>query len=217
MAIDITDTQVKFLPVQCLHIFCTWGQTDVLGSFARIYTCVCVCVCVYSLQFCMYIYIFWPQGMWNLSSPIRNWTHTLCIGRQSLNHWINREVPYIIYMYNWVSVKQKALFTRFFMVCRTSFSAPGPAKIFDGLCYFFWCSFIQHLFLFIDLNFTNGMNSLLRFSFIPVCLFQMEKPRGFPRGSTTGPPCVRRSQCGPWRMHWPKHFQCFYDLKGVNW
>ena len=36
---------------------------------------------------------FWPQGMWDISSPTRDQTHTPCIGRQSLNHWTAREVP----------------------------------------------------------------------------------------------------------------------------
>ena len=36
---------------------------------------------------------FWPWGMWKLSSQTRNWTHTSCIGRQSLNHWMAREEP----------------------------------------------------------------------------------------------------------------------------
>ena len=32
-------------------------------------------------------------GMWNLSSPPRDWTCTPCIGIQSLNHWTAREIP----------------------------------------------------------------------------------------------------------------------------
>ena len=34
---------------------------------------------------------FWLRGMWDLSSPTRDWTRTPCIGRQSLNHWTARE------------------------------------------------------------------------------------------------------------------------------
>ena len=30
--------------------------------------------------------------MWDLSSPTRGWTYAPCIGWQSLNHWITREV-----------------------------------------------------------------------------------------------------------------------------
>ena len=35
---------------------------------------------------------FWPQDMWDLSSPIRDWTHTLCTAKQSRKHWTTREV-----------------------------------------------------------------------------------------------------------------------------
>ena len=41
----------------------------------------------------IYVSVFWLRGMWDLSSPAREWTHTRGIGRQSLNHWTAREVP----------------------------------------------------------------------------------------------------------------------------
>ena len=36
----------------------------------------------------VFLFVFWPRGMWDLSSPTRNQTHwlTRCIGRGSLNH-----------------------------------------------------------------------------------------------------------------------------------
>ena len=34
------------------------------------------------------------QDMWDLSSSTRNWTLVPCIGRQILNHWLTREVPW---------------------------------------------------------------------------------------------------------------------------
>ena len=37
--------------------------------------------------------IFWPWGMWNLSSSARDWTCAPCNGRQNFNHWTAREVP----------------------------------------------------------------------------------------------------------------------------
>ena len=40
-----------------------------------------------------YVLVFWPRGMWDLSSPTRDRTYTPCIGRRSLNHWTAREVP----------------------------------------------------------------------------------------------------------------------------
>ena len=36
---------------------------------------------------------FWPWVMWDFSPPTRDWTHTLCNERKSLNHWTAREVP----------------------------------------------------------------------------------------------------------------------------
>ena len=44
-----------------------------------------------------YVLVFWPQSMWNFSSPTRDRTLTPCIGRQSLNHWNAREVPRFIF------------------------------------------------------------------------------------------------------------------------
>ena len=36
-------------------------------------------------------FLFWLQGMWNLSSPNRDLTHTPCIRRWSLNQWATRK------------------------------------------------------------------------------------------------------------------------------
>ena len=41
----------------------------------------------------IFVLVFWPQDMWDLSSPTRDWTCTPCIGRRSLNHWTARDVP----------------------------------------------------------------------------------------------------------------------------
>ena len=40
-----------------------------------------------------YVLVFWREGMWDLSSPTRDQTCTLCLGRPSFNHWTTREVP----------------------------------------------------------------------------------------------------------------------------
>ena len=40
-----------------------------------------------------YVLVFWPRGMWDLSSLTRDRTCTPCIERQSLNPWTAREVP----------------------------------------------------------------------------------------------------------------------------
>ena len=39
-----------------------------------------------------YVLVFWPRGMWDLSSLSRNQTCTPCVGRWSLNHWTARDV-----------------------------------------------------------------------------------------------------------------------------
>ena len=46
-----------------------------------------------TLLLLIHVLDFWPQGMWDLSSPIRDRTRVPCIGRRSLNHWTAREVP----------------------------------------------------------------------------------------------------------------------------
>ena len=43
------------------------------------------------LQYC-FCFIFWPGGMWDLSSLSKDSTCTYCIGRWSFNHWTTREV-----------------------------------------------------------------------------------------------------------------------------
>ena len=50
---------------------------------------------LYLLQYCFCIlcFVFWPRGVWDLSSLTRDWTHIPCIRRKSLSHWTTREVP----------------------------------------------------------------------------------------------------------------------------
>ena len=37
------------------------------------------------------VLVFWPQGMWDLSSQTRDWTHTPCVRGWILSHWTTRE------------------------------------------------------------------------------------------------------------------------------
>ena len=41
-----------------------------------------------------YVLVFWLQGMWDLSFLTRDWTHTPCVRRWSLNCWTTRELPH---------------------------------------------------------------------------------------------------------------------------
>ena len=43
--------------------------------------------------FCFMFLIFWPWGMWDFSSPTRDWTSTTYVGGHSLNHWTARKTP----------------------------------------------------------------------------------------------------------------------------
>ena len=46
------------------------------------YTSIYVCVPIAMIDpFVFFFLIFWPRGMWDLSSPTRDGTHAPCIGR----------------------------------------------------------------------------------------------------------------------------------------
>ena len=54
-----------------------------------------------------YALFFWPWGMWDPSSPTRDWTCTPCIGRWSLNHGTTREVlKKILKRYEFATLKK---------------------------------------------------------------------------------------------------------------
>ena len=60
----------------------------------------------------IYVLVFRPQGMWDLSFLTRDPTLTLCFGRWSLNHWTAREVPVIsLSFYPLLSLFQNGLET----------------------------------------------------------------------------------------------------------
>ena len=72
-----------------------WIPLNCMGFFFFFFWCgpfLMVFVEFVTIRFLFYVLVFWPQGMWDLSSPTRDWTHTSCIGRQTLNHWATREV-----------------------------------------------------------------------------------------------------------------------------
>ena len=45
-----------------------------------------------------YVLVFWLWGMLDLNSLTRDWTGTPCIGRQSFNRWITREVCIFLFL-----------------------------------------------------------------------------------------------------------------------
>ena len=44
-----------------------------------------------------YVFVSWPLGMWDPSSPSRDQILNPCFGRRSTNHWTAREVPPFFY------------------------------------------------------------------------------------------------------------------------
>ena len=52
-----------------------------------------ICYNIASVLWVLFSSFFWLRGMWGLCSLTRDRTCIPCIGRQSLNHWITREVP----------------------------------------------------------------------------------------------------------------------------
>ena len=53
-----------------------------------------------------YVLAFWPWGMWDLTSPTRDCTHTPCIRRWSLNHWTIRGTP-ALFLRSWLKISEK--------------------------------------------------------------------------------------------------------------
>lgn len=43
----------------------------------------------------IHVLVFWLRGIWNRSSPTKDWTCIPCIGRQTPHHWTAREVQSI--------------------------------------------------------------------------------------------------------------------------
>ena len=78
------------------------------------YMCVCVCVCVSLLNLlqywiCFMLWFFWPQNMWDLSSPTRDRTHTLVhweaeSSNYILNEWIKGLICLNIMLYTIIEI-----------------------------------------------------------------------------------------------------------------
>ena len=50
-----------------------------------------------TILFPLYVLVFWPRGMWDLSSPASNQTRSPCFGGQSLIPWTTSGVPVILH------------------------------------------------------------------------------------------------------------------------
>ena len=81
---------------------------------------------LYSTQF------YWPRGMWELSSPTRDWSHVPCIERQLLNHWTTREVPRVSLFLNFLLFKMHHTPTPFLKWLTT------PISTHFSIVYRYW-------------------------------------------------------------------------------
>ena len=64
-----------------------------LLDFVCVWTIFKVFIEFVTILLLFYVLVYWPRGMWHLSSLFRDQTCTPCIGRQSFNHWTTREAP----------------------------------------------------------------------------------------------------------------------------
>ena len=58
---------------------------------------------IVTILFQFNVLFFWPSGMWDLSSLTSDQTYTPCTGKQSLNCWTTREVPFFFSYFYYVA------------------------------------------------------------------------------------------------------------------
>ena len=76
-------------PVPWFRRRCQWCYPSLLFFFGLF-----LVLLLNLLQYWLFsVLVFWPTGMWDLSSQTRDGSHILCIGRWGLNHGTTREVP----------------------------------------------------------------------------------------------------------------------------
>ena len=61
------------------------------------WTTFSLCIEFVILVLLFYVLVFSPRGMWDLSFPTRDQTHTPYFGRWILNYWTAREVPHLLF------------------------------------------------------------------------------------------------------------------------
>ena len=74
------------------------------------------------------------QGMWDLSPPTRDQTHTPCLGRRSLNHWTARELPWVLFFF----LSRALELTQVSQVVQPADALPTLSFKGDGKCWSCW-------------------------------------------------------------------------------
>ena len=113
--------------------------------FFEVWTIFKVFIEFITILLLFYVLGFWPWGVLDLSSPKKNWTHTPCSGKWSLNHWTIGKVsvginPYCSYHVEIFSPIQCCLF-----IAVVSFPVQKLLNLVRS-----------HLFIFTFISFTLG-------------------------------------------------------------
>ena len=164
-------------------IFLTWTNFKVFIEFATI-------------LLLFYVLVFWPQGMWDLSSPTRDGIRTPCIGRRSLNHWTTREVPLIFLCFAFVFFfLQTFFFGNLFhslYIC-SSFLAAGILRVVST-----W------LWEFISVHWWSVTDMHSRYTAVKLSKLRL---RSFPQEPSLSA-CPRS---------WQSHLFCLVSVCGLRW
>ena len=79
--------------IKCLNIlFPSFFLCEPFLKYWICYNIASVLCFVVTVLLLFYVLVFWPRGMWDLCSQIRDQTHTPCTGRRSRYHWTSREI-----------------------------------------------------------------------------------------------------------------------------
>ena len=86
--------------------------------------------------------------MWDVSSPTRDQTHSLCTGRQSLNHWATEEAP-ILWLFNNNSAEFECCFIRPKVCCFVLSWGNRHLLLNMSPITFYFCIYVPFFRLFV--------------------------------------------------------------------
>ena len=141
-----------YLPHHDTSCFCAFAHRLLFNFLSSFFMWIILKVFIefVTILFLFSVLVSWPQGMWDLSFPTKHWTHTPCIGRQSLKHWTTREVPQRFLLtgkcfpqfFAWLVVlssRFSSVFTFFQKPCLIVQAELGPLHLYSciSFCLFF--------------------------------------------------------------------------------
>ena len=116
------------------------GQISLIGGqFLFMWSIFKVFIKFVTMLLLLYVLVFWPWLMWNLSSLTKDWTCTPCIGKRSLNHWAAREVLNVfLYLSNQCLGFHEGQIR--YMILKLHLQTPQSAihKLYFLLLLYFW-------------------------------------------------------------------------------